>query len=229
MVTSGLRLGTPVMTTRGFRRLTVGQLATWIDELLSNMGDETASIGGALRGARALSAVPGLRPTLKQRRMPAHAPAHPTHALPLLCGHPETRVTDSRLAGEGVQVRRRRECERRSERFTTYESAQLAMPAIIKRDNRRQPFDEDKLRRGLRKALEKRRSATSRSRRQSSASVAACVRRVSARSSPGRWVSWSWRPCRDLDQVAYVRFASVYRSFEDIEAFRHEVERLHRR
>ena len=72
------------------------------------------------------------------------------------CGHPETRVVDSRLAGEGVQVRRRRECERCTERFTTFETAQLAMPAIIKRDHRRQPFDEDKLRRGLRKALEKR-------------------------------------------------------------------------
>ena len=72
------------------------------------------------------------------------------------CGHPETRVIDSRLASEGVQVRRRRECERCTERFTTFESAQLAMPAIVKRDDRRQPFDEDKLRRGIRRALEKR-------------------------------------------------------------------------
>jgi transcriptional repressor NrdR len=160
--------------------------------------------------------------------MPAHAPAHPTMHCPF-CGHPETRVIDSRLAGEGVQVRRRRECERCSERFTTYESAQLAMPAIIKRDNRRQPFDEDKLRRGLRKALEKRPV--------SDEQVEAAVERISRglratgerEIQSRRWVSWSRGALRDLDQVAYVRFASVYRSFEDIEAFRHEVERLHRR
>jgi len=145
------------------------------------------------------------------------------------CGHPETRVIDSRLASEGVQVRRRRECERCSERFTTFESAQLAMPAIIKRDNRRQPFDEDKLRRGLRKALEKRPV--------SDEQVEAAVERISRglRATGEREVQSRrigelvMEALRDLDQVAYVRFASVYRSFEDIDAFRHEVERLHRR
>jgi len=145
------------------------------------------------------------------------------------CGHPETRVIDSRLASEGVQVRRRRECERCTERFTTFESAQLAMPAIVKRDDRRQPFDEDKLRRGIRRALEKRPV--------SDEQVEAAVDRISRglratgeREVPsGRVGELVMEALRELDQVAYVRFASVYRSFQDIDAFRHEVERLQRR
>ena len=145
------------------------------------------------------------------------------------CGHSETRVVDSRLAGEGVQVRRRRECERCAERFTTFETAQLTMPAIIKRDNRRQPFDEEKLRRGLLRALEKRPV----SEEQVDAAVDRIERAIRATGerelSSQRVGEFVMDALRDLDQVAYVRFASVYRSFEDIEAFRHEVERLQRR
>jgi transcriptional repressor NrdR len=145
------------------------------------------------------------------------------------CGHADTRVIDSRLAGEGVQVRRRRECERCAERFTTFETAQLTMPAIVKRNSRREPFDEDKLRRGLRKALEKRPVGDEQ--------VEAAVDRIErALRATGERDVLSRRvgelvmeALRELDQVAYVRFASVYRSFEDIDAFRHEVERLQRR
>ncbi|MGB5623420.1 MAG: transcriptional regulator NrdR, partial [Gammaproteobacteria bacterium] len=72
------------------------------------------------------------------------------------CGHPETKVIDSRLAGEGAQVRRRRECLDCSERFTTFESAELVMPRLVKSDDSREPFDEEKLRSGLIRALEKR-------------------------------------------------------------------------
>ena len=72
------------------------------------------------------------------------------------CGHPETKVIDSRLAGEGAQVRRRRECLNCSERFTTFESAELVMPRLIKSDDSREPFDEEKLRSGMIRALEKR-------------------------------------------------------------------------
>jgi transcriptional repressor NrdR len=145
------------------------------------------------------------------------------------CGHSETRVIDSRLTGEGTQVRRRRECEQCAERFTTFETAQLAMPLIIKRDDRRQPFDEEKLRRGLLRALEKRPVGEE----QVDAAVERIERAIRAtgeRELPSRRVGeLVMDTLRDLDQVAYVRFASVYRSFQDIEAFRHEVERLQRR
>src|ERR1700744_1014731 len=72
------------------------------------------------------------------------------------CGHEETKVNDSRLAGEGRQIRRRRECLKCGERFTTFESAELLMPRIIKSDGSREPFDEQKLKQGMIKALEKR-------------------------------------------------------------------------
>ena len=72
------------------------------------------------------------------------------------CAHEETKVIDSRLAGEGQQVRRRRECLRCGERFTTFESAELVMPRVVKSDSTREPFDESKLRSGMLKALEKR-------------------------------------------------------------------------
>ena len=145
------------------------------------------------------------------------------------CGHSETRVVDSRLAGEGVQVRRRRECERCEERFTTFETAQLAMPAIIKRDHRRQPYDEDKLRRGLRKALEKR-PVSDEQVEAAIERIGRGLRAIGEREVPSRRVGeLVMDALRDLDEVAYVRFASVYRSFEDIDAFRTEVERLERR
>ena len=72
------------------------------------------------------------------------------------CSHEETKVIDSRLAGEGLQVRRRRECQSCGERYTTFESAELVIPNVVKRDGRREPFDELKLRAGITRALEKR-------------------------------------------------------------------------
>src|SRR5208337_2709415 len=72
------------------------------------------------------------------------------------CGHTETKVIDSRLAGEGRQIRRRRECLKCTERFTTFEAAELLLPAVVKSDQSREPFDEKKLRNGMQKALEKR-------------------------------------------------------------------------
>lgn len=145
------------------------------------------------------------------------------------CGHDETKVIDSRLAGEGRQVRRRRECLKCGERVTTFETPQLVMPYLIKRDGRRQPFDEDKLRRGIEKALEKRPV--------SNEAFEACIQHIThalretgEREVPARKLGEIvMDELRELDQVAYVRFASVYRSFEDIEAFRAEVEQLERR
>ena len=142
------------------------------------------------------------------------------------CDHAETKVVDSRLAGEGSQIRRRRECVECSERFTTFESAELVMPHLIKNDDTRVPFDEAKLRRGLTRALEKRPVK--------SESIEAAVSHIikALLSSGERDVPTAkvgelvMNELRELDQVAYVRFASVYRSFKDVEAFRDEIEKL---
>ena len=142
------------------------------------------------------------------------------------CGAQDTKVVDSRLAGEGSQVRRRRECTSCGERYTTYETAELLMPRVIKRDGTREPFNEDKLRTGIMRALEKRPVAMERV----EAALVHIHHRLQAsgeRELPARQLGeWVMDELRELDQVAYVRFASVYRSFQDVNAFREEIERL---
>ena len=142
------------------------------------------------------------------------------------CGHIETKVNDSRLAGEGRQIRRRRECLRCGERFTTFETAELLMPQVIKGDRARQAFDEGKLRAGMEKALEKRPV----SREQLDEAVSRILHKVRAlgdREVSARAVGeLVMEELRHLDEVAYVRFASVYRQFEDVEAFHEEIQRL---
>lgn len=144
------------------------------------------------------------------------------------CGHDETKVIDSRLAGEGHQVRRRRECLSCAERFTTFETAELVMPRIIKQDGSRVPYDEVKLRTGIQRALEKRPVNTE----DVEAAMGRIERRLRAtgeREVDSRQIGeWVMEELRELDQVAYVRFASVYRSFQDVNAFREEIERLER-
>ncbi|HUW97222.1 MAG TPA: transcriptional regulator NrdR [Acidiferrobacter sp.] len=142
------------------------------------------------------------------------------------CCMEDTRVIDSRLAEEGDVVRRRRECLACRERFTTFENAELRLPQIIKSDGRREPFDEAKLRSGLQRALEKRPVEAVRI-----DAIVAYVRRSLLGSGEREIASrqigeWIMEQLRDLDKVAYVRFASVYRSFQDLNAFREEVERL---
>lgn len=145
------------------------------------------------------------------------------------CGHEETKVIDSRLASEGSQVRRRRECIRCSERFTTFESAELVMPRIIKSDGVRQPFDEHKLRTGLMRALEKR-PVGMEAVEAAIARITHKLRAAGEREVKSRQVGeWVMQELQELDQVAYVRFASVYRSFQDVNAFREEIERLEKR
>ncbi len=142
------------------------------------------------------------------------------------CGAEDTRVIDSRLAGEGDQVRRRRECTDCGERYTTFERAELVMPRVIKRDGSREPFDEQKLRDGMLRALEKRPVSIE----AVDAAIDRITRQVRAggeRELPGRRLGeLVMAELRELDQVAYVRFASVYRSFEDVNAFREEIDRL---
>jgi transcriptional repressor NrdR len=142
------------------------------------------------------------------------------------CNAPDTKVIDSRLATDGAQVRRRRECLECAERFTTYESVELSLPRVVKSDGNREKFDEQKLRRGLVKALEKRPVASERI----DSIVNQILKRMMAdgsREVPSSQLGeWIMQSLRDLDQVAYVRFASVYRSFQDVNAFREEIEKL---
>ncbi len=144
------------------------------------------------------------------------------------CGAIDTKVIDSRLVSEGNHVRRRRECITCEERFTTYESAELVMPRIIKQNGIREPFNEDKLIAGLHKALEKRpvsidkvEGAVNR--------IKATLRSTGEREVPSRDLGEQvMKELRDLDEVAFVRFASVYRSFKDLNEFREEIDRLSR-
>jgi len=142
------------------------------------------------------------------------------------CNHPETRVNDSRLAGEGRQVRRRRECLACGERFTTFESPELVMPRIIKRDENREPFDEVKLRSGIVRSLDKR-PVSMESVEDAVERVIHALQTAGEREIPSRLVGeMVMEELRKLDEVAYVRFASVYRSFEDVTDFQDEVNRL---
>jgi transcriptional repressor NrdR len=142
------------------------------------------------------------------------------------CGHIETKVTDSRLAGEGRQIRRRRECLSCGERFTTFEAAELVMPMVVKGDRSREAFDEAKLRSGMEKALEKR--PVPRDQLDEAVSrITHKVRSLGEREVQSRAVGeLVMDELRQLDEVAYVRFASVYRHFEDVEAFHDEIQRL---
>lgn len=145
------------------------------------------------------------------------------------CDDKETKVIDSRLVGEGNQVRRRRECQQCGERFTTFETAELVLPRVIKNNGSRQPFDEEKLRSGLLRALEKRPVALE--------NIEATIDRIKhqLRATGEREVGTRevgelvMNELRELDDVAYVRFASVYRSFQDVNEFREEIEAMDKR
>ena len=142
------------------------------------------------------------------------------------CSAEDTKVVDSRLVSEGDQIRRRRECTSCRERFTTFEVAELLMPRIVKQDGSREPFNEEKLRAGFARALEKRpvsiesiESAISQIKHQLQASG---EREVPALDLGERVMD----QLRSLDEVAYVRFASVYRRFQDLDEFSEEIDRL---
>ena len=142
------------------------------------------------------------------------------------CRSEDTKVVDSRLASEGDQVRRRRECLRCAERFTTYECAERNLPRVVKRDGRREPYNEEKLRNGITLACEKRAVATD--------VIDATINKIAhkalgrgEREIPAKLIGeWAMQELRAIDQVAYVRFASVYRSFEDVQAFKDIIDRV---
>lgn len=142
------------------------------------------------------------------------------------CQHHDTRVIDSRVSDDGATIRRRRVCEACGERFSTLETIELKLPVIIKNDGRREAFDARKLRIGFDRALQKRPV----SEEQIEAAVRAVVHRLrmtAERELPSRRVGeFVMAELRRLDHVAYVRFASVYRAFEDVADFREELDRL---
>lgn len=142
------------------------------------------------------------------------------------CSAEETKVIDSRLVAEGDQVRRRRECQACSERFTTYETAELLLPKVVKQNGNREPFNEEKLKAGFLRALEKRPVSVE--------EIEAALNHIKhdLMATGEREVSSLaigeavMQQLRGLDHVAYVRFASVYRSFQDLDEFRKEIDKL---
>ncbi len=142
------------------------------------------------------------------------------------CSTDDTKVIDSRLVAEGDQVRRRRECLNCHERFTTYEVAELVMPRIIKQNGDREPFNEDKLRAGFERATRKR-PVSAEDIEGVITQIKSALRATGEREIKSRDLGeYVMEQLKRLDQVAYVRFASVYRSFQDLSEFRAEIERL---
>ncbi|RLA04655.1 MAG: transcriptional regulator NrdR [Gammaproteobacteria bacterium] len=142
------------------------------------------------------------------------------------CSDVDTRVIDSRLVSDGTQVRRRRECSSCGERFTSYEVAELLMPKVIKQDGSRQPFDEQKLRAGILRALEKR-PVSVEDIEQSISHIKSGLRATGERELPAQKLGeMVMKELSQLDDVAYVRFASVYRRFKDVQEFRTTIDNL---
>ncbi|MFT4255365.1 MAG: transcriptional regulator NrdR [Pseudoxanthomonas sp.] len=144
------------------------------------------------------------------------------------CQHTDTKVIDSRASEDGATIRRRRECDACGERFSTLETIELKLPGIIKGDGRREPFDARKLRLSMERALHKR-PVSEEQLEASIRSVVHQVRMSGERELASRKIGdFVMAEMRKLDHVGYVRFASVYRSFEDVADFREEIEMLER-
>lgn len=142
------------------------------------------------------------------------------------CHAEETKVVDSRLVADGAQVRRRRECLECHERFTTFESAELIMPLIIKRDGRREPFNIDNLRSGMLRALEKRPVSVD-ALEEAIISITQEIRRRGEREVDSQLIGeLVMKELFRLDHVAYVRFASVYKRFKDVSEFRQTIDQM---
>ena len=142
------------------------------------------------------------------------------------CSTEETKVIDSRLVSDGFQVRRRRECGQCHERFTTFETAELIVPKVIKNNGNREPFNEDKLRRGIQHALEKR-PVSADAVEKAISRIIHKLRATGEREVPSKLVgTLVMEELKNLDKVAYIRFASVYLSFDNINEFSQEIENL---
>lgn len=142
------------------------------------------------------------------------------------CGHPESKVTDSRAGTAGDVIRRRRECEGCARRFTTYERVEEVLPLVVKKDGRREPFERQKVLAGLHRACDKRAVPVARLEQLVDAIERELIesgeKEVTANTIGGRVMAH----LRELDPVAYVRFASVYRQFRDIDELQREIDQL---
>ena len=142
------------------------------------------------------------------------------------CSATDTKVIDSRLVADGHQVRRRRDCTECHERFTTFEGAELVMPRVIKRDGSRQPFDEEKLRGGMLRAVEKRPVSMDEI-EQAITKIKSTLRATGEREIDSEMIgNLMMEQLMSLDKVAYIRFASVYRAFEDVSQFGEAIAKL---
>lgn len=142
------------------------------------------------------------------------------------CSENDTKVIDSRLVADGHQVRRRRQCLACNERFTTFESAELVMPKVIKSNGNREPFNEDKMVGGIQRALEKR-PVSADAIELAISNIKSKLRATGEREVPSEMIgNLVMDQLKELDKVAYIRFASVYRSFADIREFGEEIAKL---
>ncbi|MDG3087316.1 transcriptional regulator NrdR [Vibrio hannami] len=142
------------------------------------------------------------------------------------CSENDTKVIDSRLVADGHQVRRRRQCLACNERFTTFETAELVMPKVIKSNGNREPFNEDKMVGGVQRALEKR-PVSADAIELAISTIKSQLRATGEREVPSEMIgNLVMDQLKELDKVAYIRFASVYRSFEDIREFGEEIAKL---
>jgi transcriptional repressor NrdR len=146
-----------------------------------------------------------------------------------VCGHQDTRVVDSRISSEGDAIRRRRECDKCGFRFSTVEEVLLLDLVVVKRDGQRESYDRDKLVRGLKKALEKRPVTDARFRTLVHNIERDIQRKGADQITSEELGSLVLDQLKEFDEVAYIRFASVYRQFEDAETFRRELDALRRR
>lgn len=145
------------------------------------------------------------------------------------CDAPDSKVIDSRLAAQGAQIRRRRECPKCGERFTTFESYEVVMPRVIKSNGKNEPFDEQKLRRSLMHALQKR-PITQEEIEATLSEIQQTIRRLGERDIKSLTIGEVvMQALYQLDHVAYVRFASVYQDFQNVDAFRQQIELMQQR
>jgi len=142
------------------------------------------------------------------------------------CGFQEDKVVDSRTSKNGLAIRRRRECLQCAKRFTTYEQVEETLPMVVKKDNRREPFDRFKIVSGIRKACEKRPVSTEKIEQAVDEIEKFIQNKMEKEISSDEIGELVMRKLAELDNVAYVRFASVYRQFKDINAFMEEVKHL---
>ncbi|MFH1412678.1 MAG: transcriptional regulator NrdR [bacterium] len=143
-----------------------------------------------------------------------------------VCHHPDTKVIDSRTAGEGLTIRRRRECLKCNFRFSTYEEIEILDLTIIKRDGHKESYSREKIVKGLRRALEKR-PITEDDFKKLINLVERDLQALKKNEIDSKKVGQIlMKRLRKLDQVAYIRFASVYESFEDLKTFKRELNKL---